>query len=184
MSKEIDWRKIRQGDKSVFNKTFDTYFHPLCAFVLPYFNDRQLTQDIVIDCFVKLWEERESLEIKSSLQNYLVTIVKNSAISYLRKKQPEFAELDKLSNLSSEEEVEPLKDANIQNQLYEAINKMPEQRRQILKMAAFEGKSYTEIASELNISVNTVKTQMSRSYKFLKKELNVSKRSIYFLLSL
>ena len=184
MPKEIDWEKIRQGDKSVFNQAFDTYFHPLCAFVLPYLNDHQLVQDLVVDCFVKLWEEHKTLDIKSSLQNYLVTVAKNSAISYLRKKQPEFTVLDKHLYSLADEEHDPLGDVSLQNKLYQAIGKLPEQRRLILKMAAFEGKSYQQIADELTISVNTVKTQMSRAYKFLKEELNVSKRTIHFMLSL
>ncbi len=161
---------------------FDCYYQPLCAYVFSYIKDKQVVEDIVIDCFVKIWEERASLEIKSSLQNYLVTLVKNSTIDYLRKKQPQFSELENLSCSITEEDQETLKDAGILTQLYEAINKLPEQRRLILKMAAFEGKSYARIAAELHISVNTVKTQMSRSYKFLKEELDVSQRTIHFLL--
>lgn len=180
MTKPIEWKKIRMGDKSVFDKMFDYYYHPLCSFIFPYVKDKQAVEDIVVDCFVKIWEGHTSLEIKSSLQNYLVTLVKNSAISYLRKKQPQFTNLEKLSQSIPEEET--LKDTGILDQLYQAINKMPEQRRRILKMAAFEGKSYAEIAKELNISVNTVKTQMGRSYKFLRDELNVTQQTINFLL--
>ena len=182
MKKTIDWRRIRVGDKSVFNAMFDYYYQPLCSFVLLYVKDKQAVEDIVIDCFVKIWEERETLEIKSSLQNYLVTLVKNSAIDYLRKKQLQFSELENLSFSIPDEEQDPLKDAGILNQLYNAIDKLPEQRRLILKMAAFEGKSYAQIAGELHISVNTVKTQMSRSYKFLKEELDISRKTIHFLL--
>ena len=160
---------------------FDYYYHSLCAFVFPYVKDKQAVEDIVVDCFVKLWENRASLEIKSSLQNYLVTLVKNSAIDYLRKKQPQFFDLSQF-NAIADEEREPLKDTGILNQLYEAINKLPEQRRQILKMAAFEGKTYPQIADELQISVNTVKTQMGRSYQFLREELKVSQRTIHLLL--
>jgi len=53
-----------------------------------------------------------------------------------------------------------------------------------LKMAAFEEKSYNEISNELGISVNTVKTQMSRAYKFLRNELKVSQNTLFFLLLL
>jgi len=182
MKKAIDWGKIRQGDKSVFGKMFDCYYQPLCSFVFAYIKDKQVVEDIVIDCFVKIWEERASFKIKSSLQNYLVTIVKNSTIDYLRKRQPQLTELENLSCSIPDEEQDPLKDAGVLNQLYEAVNKLPEQRRLILKMAVYEGKSYAQIASELHISINTVKTQISRSYKFLKGELDVTQRTLYFLL--
>ncbi len=57
-------------------------------------------------------------------------------------------------------------------ELYTAINKIPDQRRRILELAAFESLTYKEIAQQLNISVNTVKTQMGRAYQFLKEELD------------
>ena len=52
------------------------------------------------------------------------------------------------------------------------IDELPEQRRRILELAAFYGKTYQEIAEMLGISVNTVNTQMSRAYRFLRDRLN------------
>ncbi|WP_430973179.1 RNA polymerase sigma-70 factor [Sunxiuqinia rutila] len=179
----IDWNKIREGDKSVFERMFDLYFQPLCGFASTYLKNNHIVEDIVIECFVEIWEKRESIVIRSSLHNYLLTAVKNSSISFLRKNKVQFSELEGLT-LDYDDSKNPLDELPILNRLYLAINKLPEKRRQILKMAAYEGKSYPEIAEELGISINTVKTQMSRSYKFLKDELNVSDRSIFFLLSL
>ncbi|MGD9558398.1 MAG: RNA polymerase sigma-70 factor [Mangrovibacterium sp.] len=184
MAKSIDWKEIRDGNKTAFDRMFDCYYHSLCSFAASYVADIQVVEDIVIDCFTDIWEKRSSLDIKSSLQNYLLTIVKNSAISYRRKTQLQQSGTKVLKSLTFEEEKAPLEDAELLNELYKAIDRLPEQRRKILKMAAFEGKSYAIIAEELQISVNTVKTQMSRSYRFLKEELNVSYRTVYLLLSL
>lgn len=184
MTKSIDWKKIRDSNKAVFDEMFDCYYHPLCSFASSYIPDIQIVEDIVIDCFADIWERRRSLDIKSSLQNYLLTIVKNSTISYLRKTHLQQYETDALKRITSEDEYNPLDDAALFDDLYRAIGKLPEQRRKILKMAAFEGKSYMVIAEELQISVNTVKTQMSRSYRFLKEELSVSYQTIHLLLSL
>jgi RNA polymerase sigma-70 factor (ECF subfamily) len=76
----IDWEKTRDGDKKMFDKSFDLHYLPLCTFLSRYINEKTIIEDLVIDCFAKLWENRESLNIKSSYKNYLVTIVKNSAI--------------------------------------------------------------------------------------------------------
>jgi len=182
MTKLIDWKKIREGDKLVFDKMFDCYYYSLCSFISSYIRNKQVVEDIVIDCFTRIWEERSTLEIRSSLQNYLITIVRNSAISYLRKNQLQTSALKAAVLSIPDETSDPLRDAAILNQLYAAINKLPEQRRAILKMATFEGKSYAQIAEELQISINTVKTQMSRSYKFLRAELEVTQRTLSFLL--
>lgn len=184
MTKSIDWEKIRNGDKAVFDQLFDVYYYPLCSFVSNYINNNQLVEDIVVDCFAQIWEKRTTLHITSSLQNYLITIVKNATISYLRKHRLQFADVEHLADSIVEENETSLDEVGILNQLAQAVNKLPEQRRRILKMAAYEGKSYPQIAKELGISVNTVKTQMSRAYKFLKEELKVSNRTIFFLLSL
>jgi RNA polymerase sigma-70 factor (ECF subfamily) len=178
----IDWKKIREGDKKMFDKSFDLHYLPLCAFISKYINEKSVIEDLVIDCFAKIWENRQSLNIKSSFQNYLVTMVKNSAISYLRKHQFQISDVENISNLLIEDETDPLEDSDILNKLHDAINRLPEQRRIILRKAAFDDKSYAEIAEELHITVNTVKTQMARSYRFLRSELNVSQNVIYGLL--
>jgi RNA polymerase sigma-70 factor (ECF subfamily) len=90
--------------------------------------------------------------------------------------------IDEISKIFINEEFDLIQEASIYNLMYEAIEKMPDQRRRILKMAAFEEKSYAEISKELGISVNTVKTQMSRAYKFLRNELKVSQNTLSFLL--
>ncbi|RIJ48135.1 RNA polymerase sigma-70 factor [Maribellus luteus] len=178
----IDWNKIKEGDKATFERMFDLYYQPLCGFISSYIKNNHVVEDIVIECFVEMWEKRQSIVIKSSLYNYLLTVVKNAAISYQRKNKVQFAELEGLS-LGNEESNNPLEEMSVLNRLYVAINKLPEKRRQILRMTVYEGKSYPQVAEELGISVNTVKTQISRSYRFLKEELNVPDQFIFFLLS-
>jgi RNA polymerase sigma-70 factor (ECF subfamily) len=56
--------------------------------------------------------------------------------------------------------------------LYLAVKKLPDQCRNILEMAVYESMKYQEIADKLNISRNTVKTQMGRAYKYLREMLN------------
>jgi RNA polymerase sigma-70 factor (ECF subfamily) len=56
--------------------------------------------------------------------------------------------------------------------LYQVIERLPEQRRRILELAAFESLTYKEIAERLEISVNTVKTQMGRAYQYIKEQFS------------
>jgi RNA polymerase sigma-70 factor (ECF subfamily) len=66
--------------------------------------------------------------------------------------------------------------------LYSALEKLPEQRRRILELAVFESCTYAQIAERLGISVNTVKTQMGRAYRFLKEELDPKSINLLFML--
>src|SRR5665648_1284383 len=145
--------------------------------------DKHIVEDIVSDCFVKLWEQRKDIRIHTSVTNYLLTLVKNTAISFLRKKKLPQIEFEQVSNKITDDDAEIIIESEIYNKLYLALDKLPDQRRKILKMAAFEGKSYAQIGQELNISTNTVKTQMARAYRFLKSELAIPYKSILFFLS-
>lgn len=178
----IDWIKIREGDKKAFDRSFDLHYLPLCEFISRYIKDKSIIEDLVIECFAKIWENRQSLNIKTSFQNYLVTMVKNSAISYLRKNQFSFSDFENVSNSLIDDETDPLEDAELLNKLHDAISRLPEQRRNILKMSVFEEKSNAKIAEELHITINTVKTQIARSYRFLRTELDVSQRVLLSLL--
>lgn len=98
-------------------------------------------------------------------------MLRNQLVSHLRKgKNKLFIETDKLPEIMDEMAAEQDFYAN----LYVAINKIPERRRRILELAVFESLTYKEIAERMNISINTVKTQIGRAYQTLKEELDPS----------
>jgi RNA polymerase sigma-70 factor (ECF subfamily) len=177
-------KDLKKGDHKAFNDLFDCYYHPMCSFISSIIPGKDVVEDIVTDCFVKIWEERKSLEIHCSVRNYLLTLAKNSAISHLRKNKIHHIEIEKAAKIIFEEDPPLMREADVYNKLYQAVSKLPEQRQKILRMATFDKKSYADIAKELNISINTVKTQMARSYRFLKSELNYSYRTLLNLLYL
>jgi RNA polymerase sigma-70 factor (ECF subfamily) len=86
--------------------------------------------------------------------------------------------IEKLENTPAEEyDLEKEETiSHIKNLIYE----LPEQRRKILELAAFYGKTYQEIAEMLDISVNTVNTQMSRAYRFLRDNLSKDELLLLF----
>ena len=176
-------KDLQQGDHKTFNDLFECYYHPMCLFISHIIKEKSTVEDIVTDCFIKLWEDRKSIKIHNSIQNYLLTAAKNSAISHLRKNKLQQVDVEKIYRFLLDEEPPVIKEADRYNKLYEAINKLPEQRRRILQLATFEGKSYAGISAELQISVNTVKTQISRAYRFLRSELDTSDKKIMELLA-
>ncbi|MCW3804491.1 RNA polymerase sigma factor [Plebeiibacterium marinum] len=184
MPELIDWRKIKNGNKTEFDRMFDYYYHPLCSFAYTYLKNTQIVEDVVIELFSSIWETRGALNIKSSLKNYLLTLTKNHSIDLIRKNKIHHVGIEHATGLISEEEDVLFDDVDIVNKLHDLINKLPDQRRKILKLAVYEGKSYAQIAEELDISINTVKTQMSRAYKYLKEKLNVSENRLVVMLFL
>lgn len=169
------WGNIQNDDIKALEELHDRYFYQMCLFAKKSVHDDQLIENLVSDCFIKLWENRKNIEIKSSLKSYLYRILRNRIIDYFRKKQEATEILEELPDIPDE----PVFDEQKRYvKLYRALEKLPEQRRKILELAVFDSLSYLEIADKLDISKNTVKTQIARAYRFLKERLEP--RDFYF----
>jgi len=169
------WQRIKKGEVKALQELHAQYYHALFLFALKATNDHQLAENLVSDCFIKLWENRQNINIKSSIKSYLYRILKNLIIDYHRSKS-EITELfDKLPDIPDEEEFEK---QQRYSRLYQILQKLPEQRRKILELAVYDSYSYQEIAEKLGISKNTVKTQIARAYRFLRESLDP--RDFYF----
>ena len=168
------WIKIRSGDRTAFRQLFDDYYSSLCLYANSVINNLELSQDIVSDCFVRIWERKETIQIQSSLKNYLLLSVRNAIYSYLR--SPE-SRKDNIENIIRKLENTPVEEYDLEteeaiNRIKALIDELPDQRKKILELAAFYGKTYKEIAEILNVSVNTVNTQMTRAYSYLRDKLS------------
>jgi RNA polymerase sigma-70 factor (ECF subfamily) len=148
----------------------------MCLFAKKTVHDNQLIENIVSNCFIKIWESRKNIEIKTSLKSYLYQILRNQIIDHYRGKQESMELMDDLPDIPNEIEFD---EQERYAKLYKAILKLPEQRKTILELAVFDSLSYQQIADKLGISKNTVKTQMGRAYRFLKESLEP--RDFYFL---
>lgn len=168
------WQKIRLGNTTAFSTLFKKYYEPLYQFAGRFVKDAQAAENIVQNAFVDLWTHREHLHIKSNLKSYLYTMVKNHSLNYL-KKEKSFVSIDERpcfqENLDSSPEENVIK-REWHTAVHQAIDKLPEQCRLIYLMKRYDNLKYTEIAEMLNISVNTVKTQMKRALKSLLKQLS------------
>lgn len=173
------------GFKDFFNENFNS----LCHYAESIMKDRFIAEDIVEDCFVKFWEDRKTIRIKSNIKSYLYGTVKNKCIDQLRK-QARNNELKiensiDLVHLKSStaylNETNSLEIAELETKINKAIDDLPEACRNIFIMNRFDGMKYKEIAAELGISVNTVEVQMGRALHKLRLSLE---EYLYILLVL
>ena len=120
----------------------------------------------------KLFESSRSLPDNFQLKSWFYKVARNAAVDYLRHLQVE----DKYKFLMAEAMINvPDMDEEIDEQVYDKVNlaieSLPEQCRLIIKLNVLEGKKYQEIAEELGITINTIRTQVSRGYKKLREIL-------------
>ena len=166
--------KIKAGDALSFKKLFDTYSNQLLNFALQYLNNPPAAEDVVQEVFVKIWINRSRLNPSLSIKSYLFTAVRNQSLKFtrdsnLKQEKHEYLQKENETAKSPEEE---LQENELTELFYRALEKLPDRCRQIFSMSRFEDLSYAEIATTLGISINTVKTQMSRAIKSLRKQLS------------
>jgi RNA polymerase sigma-70 factor (family 1) len=157
---------ISEGDEKAFRKVFDHFNKKLYNYTFKITDDDDLSEEIVMDAFIKVWCNREKLVDIISLDAYLFTIVKNRAFSELKRRAHEAFIIKSLSK-SRTEFHEGTEETIITNEyqhiLTKAINQLPAQQRIVYGMSRDEGLKYEEIAEQLKLSKNTVKTHLKKA---------------------
>lgn len=181
-SKDELLKKLRNGDEDAFELLFREYFIQLCLFAEHYVKDSHAAKDIVEELFCELWDNSQKLNIHISLNGYLYKSVCNRCLKYLRHKkiennyqQKQFAVSQNNSVYQYAEDHEDpctnMISKELENKINHAIEKLPPQCAKIFSMSRFRNMSYSEISEELSISINTVKTQITKALRSLRDSL-------------
>jgi RNA polymerase sigma-70 factor (ECF subfamily) len=144
---------------------------------------KEATEDIVQEVFAYLWDHRIAIDMTTSIKAYLYAAVRNGALKHLRQQAMEQAHAARLTEFITylQELESPEQEHLYIKEVRQALHELPEQCRTIFLMNCIDGKKYREIAAELGISINTVKTQLSRAYSSIRKKVGI-KGSLLLLL--
>jgi RNA polymerase sigma-70 factor (ECF subfamily) len=174
----VTW--LKSGEESAYRELYDRYYNILCIIAYQYVKDRFLSETFVNDVCYHLWEQRENIQINTSLRDYLVKSVKNRCVNYINHMkvvQKSAARLiDDYNRQQSYNEAfgDPLSRL-ITGELEESINKamaaLPPECREVFRLSRMEELSYVEIAGRLNISVNTVKYHIKNALMRIQEQL-------------
>jgi RNA polymerase sigma-70 factor (ECF subfamily) len=167
------FERVKNGNEKSFEILFHKYYKFLCQYAAKIINDDSAAEEIVQDFFVKIWEKRETLNIETSVKNYLFRSVKNLCINYVQHNKTKYNYAKKvfseIENNFSDDDSFP--ETELSQKIEESINSLPEKRKEIFRLSRQEGLKYQEIADKLNISIKTVETQMSLAIKTLRDKL-------------
>jgi RNA polymerase sigma-70 factor, ECF subfamily len=166
-----------QFDEAALEAAFKKHFKPLCAYCQYRFGfELDLAKEAVHTGFIRLWENRESVSLESSVQAYLYRVVTNISLDMLKheKVKQKYARHvslnDSTGSLSRDFHNTDLR--QLRTDIDKAVAELPEQMRRIFELSRYEELKYAEIALRLNISVKTVETQMSRALVKLRQKLS------------
>ena len=159
----------------VFEQLFKQHYRTLCFHAMSLVNDLDASKDIVHDVFLSLWYHRASIDFTRPIFPYLFSLTRNRALNYLEHKK---IQNNHVRQHLADDPTDTLSDDSAREELLERIlariELLPERCSQVMKLSFIECKKYKEIAEELNISVNTVKTHITTGLKTLRDEFPAS----------
>jgi len=168
-----------------YDHLFREYFPALCYFAKKYLKDKHDPEDLVMECFAKLWEKRIQLTNIETTKSFLYTTVRNACIDRLRKKVAPLVSIE--SNFQEiyldikADFIDHLIEAEVMREIIAAAETLPSQIRKVFDLYFIEGKNEREISEELHTSYNTVRNQRQRAVALLKGKLQViRKQSLLF----
>ncbi|MGZ3837487.1 MAG: RNA polymerase sigma-70 factor [Flavisolibacter sp.] len=165
---------FQKGKEEGFEHYFRAHYGPLTYFAYRHLQDRENAEDVVEDSFVKLWDRRELMKSGLTIKAYLYSTVRNACIDILRREKRKVIYLEESARASEKEDLPVLHriiEAETMHQIHLAIEALPAKCGRVFRMFYLEGKSLQEIADELQVSFNTVKSQKQRALEIIRIKL-------------
>ncbi|MFA6756033.1 MAG: sigma-70 family RNA polymerase sigma factor [Bacilli bacterium] len=171
--------KFSKGDKISFEIIFDNMFDSLCLYGTRIYNDSEIVKDAVQEVFIELWNKRAQFSEILKTKAYMYVAVKNKILNRIKTTHTiSINEINTEDNKFVDENINTfITIEESYKSIYQAIETLPSQTSKILRLTLKEY-SNKEIAKNLNISINTVKTLKKNGYSKLRKML---KKNIFLI---
>ena len=163
-------RQMKDEDSQrAFREFYDLTYDRLFRIAFYYVKHEEWAQEIVLDVFIRLWEQRSTLTEVRNIEDYCFILVKNASLNYLEKETRHATVSDPAVQADSPE------DTLISEELFaryvKALDRLPERCREVFIRIREEKQSYAQVAEELNISTKTVDAQLQKAITRLKEML-------------
>ena len=163
-------------NEAVFEHVYKKYAKELRNFLIYKFQDIETCNDIVQECFVKLWHKCKEVQYEK-VKSFLFTVGNNAFINqkkHLQVVRKHHAGMPKQDTNYASPEYIYIEEEYAQK-LHRLIENLPEKQKIVFKMSRLEKITYNEIAETLQISVKTVEKRMSAALKYLRVNLEYFK---------
>jgi RNA polymerase sigma-70 factor (ECF subfamily) len=167
-------RGIEQGDVRAMKWIFDDYNQMLSLFALRYVTSVDDARDLVQEVLIAFWENKRGTKFTGSLKAYLFGDVQKAAVTFMKNARRQFfTDIEEEGDLPAdlpgafeEEEVRRRREL-----MEREIERLPEKCKEVFTAIVLKNMQYKEVARELGVSVNTVKTHYTRALRQLRTKL-------------
>lgn len=174
-------QQLRNGDSKAWRHLYDHHYKVLCHIASQYIHDDYMAETIVGDVIFHLWQVRERIEINTSLRQYLLRCVRNRCIDVLKSNAstnelPLSSAGDSTAGIfdmiaDDSQPLGTLLENELEQIVRDAISALPDTTRQVFELSRYENLKYADIATQMKISVNTVKYHIKRALAILADSL-------------
>lgn len=167
--------ECRSDNLKAFDILFERYSSKLYNYAFRYIKDEDLAEEAMMDLMFWVWEKRHSLNLDGDFQPYIFKAMKNATIRAMRKKPLNNISIELFENdamfvaLSADHH---LRIKESEQEYFEKLNLLSPQRKRVFQLSREENLTHAEIASDLNISVFTVKNHIKASLSHFREHLN------------
>jgi RNA polymerase sigma-70 factor (ECF subfamily) len=165
------WQKTKEGDETAFELLFKEFYASLHFYAAQIVRDTFIADEVVLDVFNKIWENKELIIIKTSLKAYLFQCIRNQSIDIIKKSRSKKTAVNAtvpdqtwkfiIDTVESDDYVfEKLTASEVEQDIKQIIASLTPQCRLVFEMSRFEDKSIDEIATRFDISKNTVRSHI------------------------
>jgi RNA polymerase sigma-70 factor (family 1) len=162
--------RLRQGNKDAFAEIYGLYSRKIYLRVYKLVKDKDVTDEIVQELFIKIWELHRSIDETKSFQSYLYTIAQNMVYNHFRKLASDNKLIQHLiTGTDQVTDVETLLESKeISGLVKTAIDQLSPQRKMAFTLCKLEGKSYKEVSELMGISPATINSHITQSLQHIR----------------
>ncbi len=183
---ETEWHKliaaqIKSGDEQAFAQFYQKHNRPLYWLAFRYLKSGAMAEDAVQEIFFRFWINREKLDVSSNIKSLIFTSLKNHTLNTLRNEGRAIANNYKILNDSEqfqEDEFLEVDPESKSERVKEIINNLSPRKKEIFELKMDGTLSNEEIATKLDISINTVKATYAQIVKELKIVVTTDKSTL------
>jgi len=166
---------MASGDLHALDELYARHGPGILSYLTSFLNNRQQAEEVLQDVMLTAWTSAATFRGESKVRTWLLVIARNRAINSIRRKVPLVIPFDEALD-SPSADTSPLEriEKNARKQmLNEALNRLPEQQREILELVFYHQLTGPEVAEVLEINLGTVKSRLHRAKEMLRRVLEM-----------
>ncbi|MDR2272507.1 MAG: RNA polymerase sigma-70 factor [Sphingobacterium sp.] len=179
--------RVQQDDRDAFAALYYMHISKLKIFVQRTAKSPFLTEDIVHDTFVKIWEKRKDIDPNKSFKSFLFTVAKNNLLNLLKRAQYEsniITEISRFATIADHSTDQTIGFNESSAIVAEALEQLHGNVKEVFVLCRLQGLSYKQAAEILGITTSTVNKHMHKALKHVRDYITAKNLLVIILLSI